>query len=93
MKLAGPSYHNYILPRLGVTLDLDQSLHSQGVLENESITLINSPQTNIGGLEAKTEGVTTRSEAKTNSQVSGSIVMGLPTLTKKVLMGGSSVTI
>lgn len=58
----------------GITLGSDKSLHNQGVVEQEHITLVHSPPLGPGdsGIQspAKTEGVTTHSDSFTNSEVS-----------------------
>ena len=54
----------------GNALDLNQSLHNQGVVEQEHVTLVHSPSPDSGTESpAKTEGVTTHSDSFTNSEV------------------------
>lgn len=61
----------------GIILDLNKSLHNQGILEQEHIALVHTPPHDSaslgsgGGLEspAKTEGVSTSSETFTSSEV------------------------
>lgn len=55
----------------GITLDLDKSLHNQGVVEQEKVTLgLHAPERGAES-PAKTEGATTHNESMTNSDVRG----------------------
>ena len=57
----------------GITLDLSKSLHNQGILEQEHITLTHNPPPDSGivepGSPARTEGASTSSGSFTNSEV------------------------
>lgn len=71
-------YNSYVFTYLppGIILDLNKSLHNQGVLEQEHIALVYKPvykpqSSNEGRDEipAKTEGATTHSDTLTSSEV------------------------
>ena len=62
----------------GIVLDLTKSLHNQGVVEQEHISLVYVPPNNEEReLESppKTKGVTTHSETVTISEVIGSVLL------------------
>ena len=71
------SYFHIYFCYLGIILDLSKSLHNQGILEQEHITLTHTTDPDVtsisseGGFEtlAKTEGATTSSGALTSSEV------------------------